>query len=1095
MNYKKSMHVSGETTNPENTRGKRYGTTRREEEERLKEVIAVAEENKQKTAATIKEYKDTLYDLLETYGAKDHEGLAMWHNTQALMLEAERDYVRCEKARKKPYFGRIDFCDEAGKEEESFYIGRVGIARNSADLEVIDWRAPIASVYYESNMGPCNYTVKNEATYEIDLKRKRTYEIKDDELKDYYDSDVVANDELLTKYLAKSKKAVLGEIIATIQKEQNNIIRKSPKTNVLVQGCAGSGKTTVAMHRISYILYNYEDDFRPEDFYIVGSNRILLNYITSVLPDLDVYGIKQMTMEQLFVRLLYEDWNPNKHQIHMIEKGDADVAIKGTDEWFQQLADFCERYEQTQIPCEEIRLEKNQELLIGPNIIQTYLQENKQMSMQAKIGMLNEILLAKLENLVQGKNVSFKASEKKELERKYATYFGKEEWKGNLFALYEKFLLEQIEKGARIRMPRDSFDVYDLAALAYLYKRIKEIDPIREASHVVIDEAQDFGMMAYQSLYYCMRGCTYTIMGDVSQNIHFGYGLNDWEALRKLILKGTYDSFGLLKKSYRNTIEISNFATDILKHGSFSIYPVEPIVRHGNEVRVNRCKDRSDLLEEMVRTIQNWQQEGHETIAIVTRDEKEAQKVTEELEKYITLADSNLETAEFGNGVMVLPVAYTKGLEFDAVLLFNPSIKKYPNEDAHVKLLYVAATRALHELCVLHLGNLSEIIATKAPEGKSMEHLREYEETVRIFQKEEKTTEEQKKELAQDAHKEMARRAHIGPQRIVVSNKKNLDNTYTLFPKEAGIRKIQRSIGNSTPTDVEKALAKHQKQVQAKERVVRDTKVAEREYENAPINPSVHPFGAMPDTAGLRVPGHGKVDCAVRWVKKSKAFVDIASNYGTLRVQPVTDTLVRIRFRRGQIGEFQAEYPGFAPEVVQTHKFIQDKAADTSKPVAKGGKENPGKEGENNAPTWNVKESTGYVELSMKYFLIKCEKRTGALQFLDKSGKLILEEKATEPRLLEERGKRGWYVFFNFAKNEKLDARGILATDFNRVTMKAKYISFGQKPLRMPWLRSEKGYQLGIAATQGVVCCDIPMYGSYVHAEEMEEIDYYFSVR
>ena len=113
----------------------------------------------------------------------------------------------------------------------------------------------------------------------MDLVRKRTYEIEQDVLKDFFDSDVVANDELLTKYLAKNKKAVLGEIIATIQKEQNVIIRRSPRTNVIIQGVAGSGKTTVAMHRISYILYNYKDDFRPEDFYIVGSNRILLNWM------------------------------------------------------------------------------------------------------------------------------------------------------------------------------------------------------------------------------------------------------------------------------------------------------------------------------------------------------------------------------------------------------------------------------------------------------------------------------------------------------------------------------------------------------------------------------------------------------------------------------------------------------------------------------------------------------------------------------------------------------------------------------------------------------------------------------------------------
>lgn len=170
------------------------------------------------------------------------------------------------KRARKPYFGRIDFKDPNVKGDESYYIGRVGIAKNNSEPVVLDWRAPIASVYYESGLGPCQYTVSSEGTFTIDLKRKRTYEIENDHLKDFFDSDVVANDELLTKYLAKNKKAVLGEIIATIQKEQNLIIRRSPKTNIIVQGVAGSGKTTVAMHRISYILYNYSDDFRPEGF-------------------------------------------------------------------------------------------------------------------------------------------------------------------------------------------------------------------------------------------------------------------------------------------------------------------------------------------------------------------------------------------------------------------------------------------------------------------------------------------------------------------------------------------------------------------------------------------------------------------------------------------------------------------------------------------------------------------------------------------------------------------------------------------------------------------------------------------------------------
>ena len=233
---------------------------------------------------------------------------------------------------------------------------------------------------------------------------------------------------------------------------------------------------------------------------------------------------------------------------------------------------------------------------------------------------------------------------------------------------------------------------------------------------MIIDEAQDFGMMAYASLRYCLRGCTYTIMGDVSQNIHFGYGLNDWEDLKALMLNGIPDGFGVLKKSYRNTVEISDFATEILRHGSFPVYPVDPIRRHGNPVNVIQCKDTDAMTAEAIKTIRGWLSEGRETIAVICRDEEEAADVKKKLGTELELADTDPETAEFTAGIMVLPVEYTKGLEFDAVLLYHPSSESYPPEDAYVKLLYVAATRALHELTLLHTGDLTDLIAKPAPE-------------------------------------------------------------------------------------------------------------------------------------------------------------------------------------------------------------------------------------------------------------------------------------------------------------------------------------------------------------------------------------------
>lgn len=373
---------------------------------------------------------EELHAMQEEFDENDKEAQTLWHNADARFKFVNQDLRRAEQARKKPYFGRIDFRDKKLKKDEVYYIGRSVIADNPAEPEVIDWRAPIASVYYDAALGDVSYSVKGEGKYDITLSRKRTYEIENDELKDFYDSDVVANDELLTKYLARNKKAVLGEIIATIQQEQNEVIRKKPQHNMIVQGAAGSGKTTVAMHRISYILYNYEQEFAPEDFYIVGSNQVLLNYITGVLPELNVYGVSQMTMEQLFVRLLYEDWDKS-WQIKPVVKG-VTPAVKGTLVWFKELENFCLRYEYRAIPREDVVIEKTGKVLLDRATIARLLKETKDLSRADKISRLTDYLMARLENELSGKYYSYTQPEKQKLKHYYETYFGKREWKGSV---------------------------------------------------------------------------------------------------------------------------------------------------------------------------------------------------------------------------------------------------------------------------------------------------------------------------------------------------------------------------------------------------------------------------------------------------------------------------------------------------------------------------------------------------------------------------------------------------------------------------------------------------------------------------------------
>ena len=968
------------------------GLSREAEEAQLARIIGIAQDNLEKAEKYSGRLSDELHELMETYGTKDKEALALFHNTQAQLQETRRDLLRCRKARHKPYFGRIDFRDQKIPYAESYYVGRVGISRNGSEPVVIDWRAPIASVYYENTTGRCRYTVKNEGTCEIDLKRKRTYEIEDDHLIDFFDSDVVANDELLTKYLAKNKSAVLGEIISTIQKEQNAVIRRSPKMNLIVQGVAGSGKTTVAMHRISYILYNYEDDFRPEDFYIIGSNRILLNYITSVLPDLDVYGVSQMTMEQLFVRLLYEDWDPEIHHIRHIGKNEEAVRVKGSYEWFHDLEDFCLDLERMSIPEQEVTLE-NGVRIMQRSTVRNCLNNNPLVSMQGKINMLNAILLSRLENEITGKDIAYPPALQKELYKKYRRYFGGDVWKGSVYQVYSDFLKSQESKGKAVPFPDHDFDLYDLASLAYIYKRIKETDGIREASHVIIDEAQDFGMAAYGALYYCLRGCTYTIMGDVSQNIHYGYGLNDWEDLKSLILRGVPGGFGVLKKSYRNTVEISEFATGILRHGSFPVYPVDPVRRHGSPVRIAQCRNDEDLIRESKNTIHKWQAEGRETIAVICRDEEEASAVSALLSKELDLADTDPETAEFTEGIMVLPVEYTKGLEFDAVLLYHPSAEGYPDNDAYVKLLYVAATRALHELAVVHTGDLTDLIASPAPDR------------VQRSLPEDETS--QKREL--------------------------------LKSDEDGAPRTLSSDGLQP-------LLKH----------------AAHQYTSIPVNQSSYRFGSIPDpkllNLGKETADHN-ADFSIRDIRRTRHSLELISSEGILRLTPVHASVIRVRFVGKDTPEPPHSFWHFPPD---------------------------------QAPAWSARAGKSLAELTSGQIKIQIDKRSGAIRFLNLEGRKLLTESRVLPRKVENGQKIRTWNYFDWTKEEKLMVKGILNEDLEQINNKARYISFGGKILRMPLVVSGYGYGLGIAADETVMCCDVPLYGTYLYTEGAGQIDYYF---
>lgn len=1009
-------------------------TDRESEELYLKETLKVIEDNLANYSGEVTRMQAEIDEMLEHYHDNDVELWTILNNTITLNDHMKRNLVRNERAKNKPYFGRIIFHDETLDKDESLYIGKGGISKDNTNWMVVDWRAPVANAYYENGLGKCSYEAPGGKELPIDLKLKRTFEIEEGKLLDYFDTEVVANDDLLMKYLSRNKEAVLGEIVATIQKEQNEIIRKSPYHNIIVQGVAGSGKTTVAMHRISFILYNYPERFRPEDFYIVGSNRILLDYITGVLPDLDVYGIRQMTMEQLFIRLLYEDWDDKKYSVRSVSG--AKNVIKGTEQWYMDLVTFIRKLEWDTVRRESIflnprqfveglkdgksgvydRSEEDRKAGIQPRLVQLvdgaaverYITQNPSVSLQSKIKMLNERLLIKVKDEFLGKGVKYTEEERKAILKAYRGYYGGTQWKKTIYELYTEFLISQRNKGMDVEIPTDSFDVYDLAALALLYKLVKETEVISEAHHIVIDEAQDFGMMAYCVLHTCMKDCTYTVMGDVSQNIHFGYGLSDWEALRKLLISDPMDSFGLLRKSYRNTVEISDFATNILMHGSFSVYPAEPIIRHGKKVEVEEQKGVSDesFVQRAAEILRSWRNEGYDTMAVVCRDSESARSTAKQLAHHIEIMESDPEKVNFGKGILVLPVEYTKGLEFDAVLIWNPTREDYPTDDGDAKLLYVAATRALHELHILYRDSLTGLIADPLPEKSNFTAVQIDANHAEIQDRTEVAFRDKPKKKA--------------TPKVIIAPNKPLLSLQDAKPKPLQNKMFHTISPATTVTH------------QSVKKVF---------------------FGDMPATERLRLAGHAKINLSVRWVSKQPDGLYLQSQYGTMRISPVSSSIIRMTFAKG------------AKITDGTHALI------SINKVEKG---------------WKYRDTGKAIELTTGEVTVRVEKISGAVSYLDSKGTVLLTERKQESRILESERN---FLFLDWQKGEQLFAMGPEGQGGLKVRGSARYISHNGA---LPFLLSDKGYGILPLASEGVICCDIPAYGSYLSMEGQGQQDYYF---
>ncbi|MFC4662517.1 HelD family protein [Oceanobacillus aidingensis] len=676
------------------------------------------------------EEKKVLHETLSIIN-KQYERLAeipeyIGDNFTENVLEGSRQRVResLTIAKKEPYFARLDFKEEENEEVKATYIGKAGVFdEHTGDVLITDWRAPVASLFYGfSGSEDDVYYLSPDGIVEGEIYLKRNIVTYNQELQRVVDryirgeQEASGGDEFLLYKLEDQKDNKLRDIVATIQGEQNEIIRYPLNKAVIIQGVAGSGKTTVALHRLAYLLYEYREQLTAHRMIIFAPNTIFLDYISQVLPELGVGDIVQTTFPKWVMTSIIDDpkcklESLSERRKAFFESGTAEKNNwKGSLEFQQQIREQLSQLEKDWIPEEDfIPWENKKGVLLEQ--INTWIEADFKGNPATK---KYDRLKAKLTRWIEIEAKMY--GEKKEQEQ--ARKEGKKElrrylrkWKKRKpYELYAQ-ILKRMER-TDLLPPKDKITLDDLAPLLDIHDYWYGIEREERFDHVVIDEAQDFSPYQVSVLHARTKTASFTILGDLAQGIHSNEGIDEWENFIDLF--GTSRSkFFQMTKSYRSTYEIIAFSNTILRHLTNRPAYAEPVFRSGEEVQIQQV-ETDEKLKKITSWIHDMKNKEMKTIAVILRSEADCNAIYPKLkEKIPELTMITTEDKSYEGGISLLPVYVSKGLEFDTVLMVDVDETRYPVTEQTAKLLYVGCTRALHHLSVIYSGNASKLISNE----------------------------------------------------------------------------------------------------------------------------------------------------------------------------------------------------------------------------------------------------------------------------------------------------------------------------------------------------------------------------------------------
>lgn len=698
-------------------------------EEQLKQAKEAADKKKSEIIEAKKDVREnTEHGITSLYTSDGFEALvelSQYINPVTDKIidyeEEEHKILLLEKMIKSPYFARIDFKFDDEDEFEKIYIGRSSLRKNSyQEMYVYDWRSPIASVFYRFMTGEAFYDAPcGRVTGELNLKRQ--YEIKNGTLEYFFDSDVQIVDEFLRQLLSQNTTAKMKAIVETIQHEQDVVIRDMENDLLMVQGVAGSGKTSIALHRAAYLMYQgLQTKLSANNIMIISPNSIFEQYISNVLPELGEDNVISSVFEDILSALLNgrkiqsrNDFLENLIVNSKYKEISRNSIEFKTSSFFREILDqFLIDIPRQWIEFEDVYYEGK--CVVSGQILKDKILGRPETPLGIKLEQLEDYILEQIfgtgkgrghkeeKNLIKQEIQKFIKIDIVEL---YKILFSNEAYFYSLLQNSNPSQnIKNIWKYTKENLEADSLYYDDAIAIAYLYLKIYGTNKYKNIKQVVIDEAQDYYPLQYEIFNFLFSNAKFTILGDMKQTLAKKEDISFYEQIQKILNKKK-SSLIMLDKSFRCTNEILNFSLKFIEQSS----QIKSFNRNGDSPKVYIADNSEIFIDEIVKEIKLCQEKGFQSICLICKTEKNSTYLFNKIKHKLDIQLIKNGSVSDLQGVFILPVYMSKGLEFDTVLICDADSQNYHDEDDK-NLLYVACTRALHKLSLFCENEVSPLI-------------------------------------------------------------------------------------------------------------------------------------------------------------------------------------------------------------------------------------------------------------------------------------------------------------------------------------------------------------------------------------------------